>query len=311
VVDGEITGDAFVAVNTFVIHGRVGDSTRFFGNSLTISGTVDGDVLAFGGLVDLKPGARITGSLIAFTQTVNVEGVVEGDMNATAGEMLISGTVGGNAQLKADRIQLEPSGSIAGDLAYTSRKEIDADLASIVAGDVHYEEELEDDDGGGSAFFSLFSIAIWTWATVAAMIVGLVALALLRGAAPGITERIDRDALVGTLIGFGTFLIVPAAAVVAIALLVTLPLGVIVLMLFIGALYLAKMPVALWAGRRLLGVLGSRDPSPFLALLLGLLLLYLLFAVPYLGKLVWLVTTWLGLGAMILAARSYLLERRA
>jgi hypothetical protein len=39
---------------------------------------------------------------------------------------------------------------------------------------------------------------------------------------------------------------------------------------------------------------------------LGVLILRLLYLIPYVGWLVWLVAIWLGLGAMILATRSHL-----
>ena len=42
---------------------------------------------------------------------------------------------------------------------------------------------------------------------------------------------------------------------------------------------------------------------------LGIVVLYLLFAIPYLGWLIWLGATWLGLGAMVLSGRAYLAAR--
>ena len=70
-------------------------------------------------------------------------------------------------------------------------------------------------------------------------------------------------------------------------------------------------PVALWVGNRLLRLMGSTDPSPYLALILGIPLLYLVFAVPYAGRVLWFVTAWVGLGSIILATRNYSMERIA
>ena len=42
---------------------------------------------------------------------------------------------------------------------------------------------------------------------------------------------------------------------------------------------------------------------------IGILLLYLLFAIPYVGWLFWLAATWLGLGAMVVSGRRYLDSR--
>ena len=106
-------------------------------------------------------------------------------------------------------------------------------------------------------------------------------------------------------------LVVPAAAVLAIVLMVTLPLGVLLLMVFLAALYLAKMPVAVWIGQRLLQMIGQATPSPYVAIVLGLIILYTLAALTYfIGDLVWLAATWLGLGAIILTTRTHLLTRQ-
>ena len=88
-------------------------------------------------------------------------------------------------------------------------------------------------------------------------------------------------------------------------LVIAIPLSLLTLGLFVVALYLAKIPVALWTGRRILSLVGVHDPSPYLAFALGIVVLYLLFSLPFfLGRLIWLVTSWLGLGAMILALRN-------
>lgn len=143
------------------------------------------------------------------------------------------------------------------------------------------------------------------WKIASSLLVGFVALALFRRVAPALTGSLDREAMLGALIGFGTSLIVPAAAVLSIALIVSLPLGVVTLLVFVIALYLAKLPVALWLGRRALRAAGQASPSPFLALTIGVIALHLLFLVPfYVGTFAWWLTTWLGLGAMVLALRN-------
>ena len=73
----------------------------------------------------------------------------------------------------------------------------------------------------------------------------------------------------------------------------------------------AKIPVAVWAGGRLLAWAGRPDASPYLALLIGVVLLYLLFQSPYIGWLIWFIATWLGLGTMVLTGFGYLQTRDA
>jgi hypothetical protein len=137
------------------------------------------------------------------------------------------------------------------------------------------------------------------------MLVGFVLLALGQRIVPRLLEPLSREPMMGVLIGFGSFLVVPAACLLAIVLVISLPLGVLALFVFGATLYLAKLPVALWLGDRLFRLVGMRAASPFLGLALGLLILYVLFAIPFwIGFLIRLAVTWLGLGTIILAIRG-------
>ena len=78
------------------------------------------------------------------------------------------------------------------------------------------------------------------------------------------------------------------------------------MLLFGVALYVAKLPIAVWAGGRLLALAGRPDASSYAAMAVGILVLYLLFAIPWIGWLMWLAAAWLGFGAMVLAGRRYL-----
>jgi cytoskeletal protein CcmA (bactofilin family) len=304
-IDGEITGDLVVGTGQLDLNGRVGDTTRVFANKTSINGHIDGDLLLFSAMVTIDPDAHITGDVVAFNGRLSMDGTVDGDLLVTGGEIDVGGTVAGSAKIEADVLTLTSNCRIAGDLTHTSR-EFEQHEGAEVAGQIIFEEEpeeVEEDEG-----ISLFGIVWWCWATLSAMLIGLVWVAALRRLVPAISRSIGSETMMGTLIGFGAFLVVPAASLLA---LVFLPLGLIGIALFLVAVYVAKMPIAVWLGGRLLSLLGSTSPSPFVAVVLGLLILRLLFLIPYLGTLLWLVVVWLGLGAMILAVRSHLQQRPA
>ena len=276
---------------------------RVFAANSTIDGEIDGDLVAFTGALALGEQARVTGNVIVCGGRFDLRGTIDGDLVVIGGEVDVDARVGGDARIEADAVKLGSAARIAGDLTYTSRRELERDDGAVVGGEVVREEQPqeEDDDSGGT-----FGVVWRIWSTLSAMLVGLVLVALFRRFLPDVQRTISGEAVMGTLIGFGAFLVVPAASLLAILLLISAPLGVIGLLLFLVALYLAKMPVAVWLGRRLLSLAGASDPSPYLAILLGLLVLNLLFVVPFLGKLIWLVAIWLGLGTIVLATRNHL-----
>jgi cytoskeletal protein CcmA (bactofilin family) len=305
---GPISGDLFAAARTIDILGPVGDSVRLAAEQLTIDATIDGDLLAVGNGCRLFEAGRITGGVRAACATVDIDGTVERDLEAAGGEITIGGHVIGNAQIRADRLVLGPGARIDGDLDYRTRTPLSPEETARVGGTVLFDELIEEESPSGVTTGSLF---FWGWQTTAALLAGILAVALFRGLVPHLATALAGNTTVGALLGFAAFLVVPAGSVVAMVTIVGIPVGVAMVLLFLVALYVAKLPVAAWAGARLLALAGRPGASPYAAMALGVVALYLLFAIPYLGRVIWLVATWLGLGAMVLSGREYLQTRDA
>lgn len=306
-VDGEVDGDVLAAGRAIDLRGPVGDATRVAGDQLTVSSTIDGDLVAAGNRLQLLDGAVVRGRLMAAGSIVEVAGTVEEDLRVAAGEIIVRGTVRGDARVMADRLELAPGARIDGNLDYRTRTPLSAEEAARVGGAVRHREPVDEDldrSWVGRVFRSWF----WGWQLGSALLVGLLAVALFPRVVQQLVSAIAGDTTLGALLGFGAFLIVPIAAVIVMLTLVGVPIGIIVTLLFGVALYLAKLPAAAWAGERLLANAGRPDASPYAAMAIGVLVLYLLFAVPWLGGLCWLAATWLGLGAMVLTGRRYLAE---
>ena len=295
-VDGQVDGDLFAAARTVDLLGPVGDSSRVVGDQVTVNATIDGDLIAGGNRVQILDGAVIRGGVAAAASSLELDGVVEENLYVAAGEIIVRGTVRGDATVIADRLDLEPGARIEGDLDYRTRIPLSAEAAAVVGGEVRYEEPV-DDDGG---------VLFWSWQTGAAMFAGLLAVALFRRLVGQLVAAAAGEPTLGALLGFGAFLIVPIGAAVVMATVVGLPVGIIAVLLFGAAVYVAKLPIAVWAGEQLLTRAGRTDPSPYAAMAVGILALYLLFAIPWLGGVFWLVATCLGLGAMVLSGRRYL-----
>jgi len=275
------------------------DTVRVFAKSAIIDGVIEGDLLIFAAILEISENARITGNVLAYSGSMTMDGTIDGKLQSTAGEIHLNGTVAGNTDVEVDTIKLGPEARIQGDLIYSSRRLLEMADGATIDGETIFNEKVDEEEDEG---WSKFGIFWWLWTTTSAVVVGLVLVAIFSRLLPTMAATITKDPLIGLLVGFGAFLVVPAASFVA---LVFLPLGITGLLLYLIALYLAKIPVATWLGDRLLSLSG-RKPSPYLSVVVGVVLLQLLFLVPYLGTLAWLVTFWLGLGAMILATRNRL-----
>ncbi len=302
-VDGQVDGDVFAAGRTVDLRGPIGDSTRIVGEQVTVNATIDGDLIAGANRLRLLESTVIRGGVVAAASTLEIEGTVEANLRAAAGEIVLRGTVLGDANVIADRLDLAPGARIDGDLDYRTRIPLTPEAAARVGGTVRYEEPADEDDSDDSV---AGSVLFWSWQTGAALLAGMLAVALSRRLVRELVSAIAGETTLGALLGFGAFLIVPVAAAVVMMTVVGLPIGIIAVLLFGVALYVAKLPVAVWAGGRLLALAGRPEASPYAAMAVGILLLYLLFEIPWLGGLLWLAATWLGLGAMVLSGRRYL-----
>ena len=303
VVAGQVDGDVFAAGTTVDLQGPIGDSTRVVGQRINVDTTIDGDLFAAAEEVVVTENARIAGGLVTAASRVEIEGTVEDGARVAAGVIVISGTVHGDVNLIADRLEMLPGARITGDLDYRGRTPLSPEAAALVEGAVRYEERRVDEaDGGGTAW----GVVFWFWQTLAALLTGILVVALFRRVLQRLVASIAEETTLSALLGFAAFLLVPVAAGVAVVTLVGLPIGIAAVLLFGLALYAAKLSIAVWIGDRLLGLAGRPGASPYAAMALGVLALYLLFAIPYVGWLFWLAATWLGLGSMVVAGRRYL-----
>jgi hypothetical protein len=107
--------------------------------------------------------------------------------------------------------------------------------------------------------------------------------------------------------GYGAIalFVTPLAAIVVCATVVGLPLGIITLLLWGILLYLSQIPVSLFIGHAILGRNKPLESKGYMigCLALGLLLLTLARAIPFVGFFVALATALFGLGAFVVTER--------
>jgi cytoskeletal protein CcmA (bactofilin family) len=304
-INGTVTGDVVVWASQLEIDGAVDDSVRFFGANLWHRGRIDGDLLAFAAQTRLGRDSTVTANVLTCGGMMEIDGTIDGDLKLVGGQAELNGSIGGDTEAELDVLKLRSGAQLAGNLSHTTREFESADDAVVLGETIEHEKKARS-KSKKSGGISAFSVGFWFWSTLAAILLGLVLVALFRRAAPAVSATIQSEGMMGLLIGFGAFLVVPAACLIAILLLISAPIGVLGLVVYMVALYLAKMPVALWLGERALKLVGQSSPSPYLAIIIGLIALKLLFTIPYLGGLLTLAVICLGLGTMILATRNHM-----
>ena len=318
-VDGVVTGDLIAGGQSVVIRGTVhgnviawaqsvdlpgdvGGSVFVSSQFVTVQGEVDGSFYAFSQATRLAGGSRIGGGVASFSNTLTVEGSVDRGVQAAGYRVDVTGAVQGNVYANARRVAVGPGSRVGGTLTVripdTNVLQIDP-AATLTAEPVvrSWDEESSPSRYLTGSFYRRQSV--WL---VAALLTGW----LFLWAAPGAAAvRFGTPPAVLRTLGVGFLCVVatPVAALIAGLTLVGLPLALVALALWALGIYLAKIPIALFLGRTLLGPRGARGPA--LALLVGLLAVFVAVNLPFIGWIVNLALTLIGIGglfAWVLAA---------
>jgi cytoskeletal protein CcmA (bactofilin family) len=311
-ISGVVTGDVFTAASDVNVTGEIKKSLRCAGANVVLDGIVDGGVVITGGTLMIGSKAHVAENVTAYGGQMTHHGIIDDTLTFAGGTAILGGKVQGDANITADAIEIEPGARIEGDVSYSTRKQMDAAIKAITGGDVAFEEKpirerhaLRERHHDGF-HPSKFGIGVRIAFFVASFLFGCALLALFKQHEAKINDAIGNDTLRSAGLGFVSILVTIAVCLSGI-LILTLPFIAIYLLAYLFMVYLAKTPVAVWIGRKIFA-LAHRSTGPYVALLVGLVVLHLVFMIPVLGAVAWFAVALLGLGAMI---SVYIAQRQA
>jgi hypothetical protein len=131
------------------------------------------------------------------------------------------------------------------------------------------------------------------------IIAGLIFVAVARRFSDGASDAIRTSPWVCLGLGLLAAIVVPLAVLILAVTVIGLPLAMIVCALYFVCKCLSSIVFGIFLGKSIFRLFGH-DLSPYLAVIIGLLLLFFVFLIPYIGWLIVLVTWLFGLGAVIL-----------
>lgn len=322
---GDIANDLFVWAWIPTLNGTIGDNAFIGGQRVTlasdaeilgdlflfsqtarIDGTVHGDVYLFCADVTVGESGSVGGSVYGSAAAFTVDGTVRGPVTMAAGALVINGTVEDDVEVEVGEVVVGAGARIGGDLVYESPSEADIDAGAEIAGEVVREVSEADRSGpvvepGG---WSWWAFAWKAWLYLGSFLVGAVLLVLLGDTARRPARALVRQPAQGLGFGFVVAVVLPAASLLAFFLVITIPLAVIIFVLYAVALYVARLVAAQAVGDFLLRLARSgSEPSAYLSLAVGLVLFYALLEVPFVGFLTHLAAFVAGLGGIYLGLR--------
>ena len=250
-------------------------------NQIVLTGSVD------------VPRGKTVHTVVIVDGPATIGGHVTGDVVAVSGSVTVSGRVDGTVATVSKRARLLRGAHVGHDVLYGDKRPVVA-AGATVDGKVRHE-------GWGKAtstFAWALGIFVWLAVTASALVLGVLVVAL----APRVVEAAWAATESGRwrVIAMGACLLIglPIVALAAAATIVGLPFALVLFLALLPVFALGYVTSAWLLGRRLLS--GRRDR--FVPFLVGIAILRVLALVPFLGVLVGIAATAVGLGALGVAA---------
>jgi len=295
-IRGTVTQDVNIFAQELYIEGEVGDDVRALCQEIQIDGVVGDDVLVGAATVEVGRDAVIEGDFLVGAGVVTIDGTVKGDARIGTGMLTVNGTIEGDVQVTTDGgINLGPDARIGGDLSYECPSEIEFQKG-VVVGNITFSPK-EKDVEAKLDLLPKVKLAFHIFFYVAALIAGSVLFAFTKDHAKRTAGKLREKPLKSLGIGFIAFICIPIVILICMLLVVSIPLGLILMLGYITAAYIAKFYAATWLGNLVLR--RHPDASPMPAMLLGITMLYAVTWIPILGGLVAFIAAFLGLGALL------------
>ena len=309
-VDGVINGDVIVAGGKVTLSGTVAQDARIAGGQVLVSGAIGRNATMGGGDIHLTETARVGENLLTGGGNVQLGGHIGKDARIGAAKVTVSSEIGRDLAVAAASVRLTSKAIVGGKLRYWSETAPVIDEDATVRGAIT-RRPLPEGWSLENARRGIFGIRVVAAIVgfLSTLILGLILLRIY----PVFTRRVTatmRERPAASL-GWGAVavLVIPIVAVSFLVTLFALPIGVILLSLYLPMVYLARIYAITCVGQYLL-----RRPSDASSLagtfVVGLVLYSVLSLIPVVGGLLTLLAILFGLGALLMTKKELITTLR-
>lgn len=285
-INAVIDGDLMSGGGNININNNVSGDIRVMGGNINIAGNVGGDILALGGNININ--GDVAGD-VAITGGALKIGNVAGDIEFKGGEITINGIIEGNVKAEADKITLRENALIKGDLAVTTeskllgkREQIQGSISKIEA-----KKRI-------SPFINKINFKIF--GALALLLIGIILVLIIPTTSNRLADNIKQKFWISLLYGLLALIVTPIAAVLIMITVIGIPVGIILFILYVLAVFFATFFAALYLGKLML----PKKKNIILPMIVGLIVLMILANIPWIGWIIKLIAILLGLGAITL-----------
>ena len=293
-VDGPVQNDISCVGGDISINKEVEGEVRVAGGNVVVGARINGDLVVIGGTITVKDSAVVVKDVMILGGNVIFRGTAMHNIDIRGGNIIYGGTSGNNLFIDAGKITFESGAHAVGNFTYRSKS--DVDISKIDVRGMIFKRVSP--TMTRSQVLKMYAYGR-LMAYLALLIIGLLMLLLLPKYAEAVAKTISRHFWKSLGYGLLFLVIMPILIILAMLTIIGIPLALIALAVYILLIYTGKLAVAFWAAET---VVRKNRLLKALAFLIALLAAYLLASIPYIGWIIAVIITVMGIGAMVMAA---------
>lgn len=271
------------------------------GNIIKFAGVTERDLYIAGNSLTIARDAQIGRDVFAAGNELRVETDLVGDLSVTATRVVIEDNVAidGNVNIDAEEVEIGDNVEIGGKLIYNDNAKINNFDSSDYDIEIYHAQEADEPSALTVIYGKLLSITSL-----------LLVMALIIALCPRLHEKMQNESTarrsgINLATGCGVLVIVPVLALITFLTVVAAPLGIIALLAYFVAIYLAQGFTGFWLGHLIIEKLFKLKGNAILEVLVGVAILGLLALVPFVGFVTGLLSMVLGLGLIFNCLRPH------
>ncbi len=294
IIDGSIyTGGSEISIST-----KDCRSLWAFCGSLTCAGNIQNNLGFFGGELKTDSTHLVRKDLFAFGGKVLLNGEIDGKVRGNMGEFILKGKAG-NVNIGAKKVNIASDALVMEDLIIRSQEAPVIDPQARILGKTEFKKIAVKAQRSKRAkgIIRIFKTIFF----ISKIIIGLILIALFKPYIKRTTEILKDSTWRSLGIGFLTIIIIPVVTVITLITIIGLPIAIFGTFLFLTLAYVASIIFSTGFGNWVIELIKKDiSVSPYLAFLLGFVVITLVCLIPYLGFFIRLVVFFFGTGMIVL-----------
>ena len=302
-ITGDIAGDVICAGQSININGNIGGNVRVAGQIINFNGRAERNAMMAGSSIITSASSTIGWDLLILGNNFELNGNIGRDLYGHAGKVNVNGQISQNIDLTNSNFIIGSAAKINGQVKYTSTKDASIDSKAVINGQV-----IHNLPAAASRKSKLTDLGWWLKKLISifsALVIGLVLISFWREPVIKITDLMLNKA--GHALGWGilALLLTPLIVIILLITIIGIPLSLILLAIWLIAMYISKILAGILIGRSLINnYLPKQKDALNLAMVVGIIIAYLIFALPLIGWIVSLLVMLWGLGGIMLALKN-------